>query len=161
MPEVDCDPVACVTQLIATFLKKTRYAEFADDVAHELYCEIRRQPSTARFVHDNHSRIQEGAIPGRLRKRALAIASAMNSARVRLDEYATIEVADERASRDREIQHSAWAARELCDRFPLFHELLKAERAGWTKEQLKQTLGLSDRRYYSEIRRARKLFRDD
>lgn len=154
MSESTSDPVVRLTELIASRIRRTRYAEFADDVAHDLYCEIRRHSSTQQFLKMSGATIQGGDIPGLLWRRARARARAMRSPLIQLDESLPISAVDESASRDCETMISKLDAKELCDRIPLFRQLLIAEREGLTREQFRKRINISERRYYSEIRRA-------
>jgi hypothetical protein len=161
MPKTITDPLVRLTELIAARIRRTPYAEHADDVAHDLYCEIRGQPSTQLFVEMRGEQILGGEIPGLLWRRARAMARAMRSGRFRLGTALPIDVMDESAHRDCKILISELDAKDLCDRIPLFRQFLNAAREGLTREQFRKNSNISQRRYYFELRRARKIFGED
>jgi hypothetical protein len=161
MPENAADPLVRLTELIANRIRRTRYAEHADDVAHDVYCEIRRQAATREFVEMYGDRILGGEIPGLLWRRARAKARAMKFGPVQFGDAVPIDAVDETASHDSEVLISELDAEELCNRIPLFRRLLVAEREGLTREQFRKNINISKRRYYFEIRRARMIFGED
>jgi hypothetical protein len=160
MSETDYDLFVCLVQLIGTAMRKTSYAEYADDVTQDLYCEICRQPSTRKFVEENEPTIRCGVVPGLFWRRARAKARAMKPKWVPLD-GTTLDLVDEAANRDREMLLSVWKAADVCERIPLFREVLNAEKLGVTKRELIESHRLSERKYYSAVRRARKIFPEE